>query len=268
MSKGFVWICQNNDSTDYVELSVALAKSIKKHNKENRVCVITDQKTTIKSGEIDVVLRMKEDDSENHEIKWANEYKVFFMSPFTHSIKLAADMLWTTNTDWWWNYLWQYDMVHSVDCYNYKNILVKHKKYRPFHDVNVLQNIYSDLTYFRRSQKAANFGMICQGLTRHWKFVRDNLLINCHDRYPSTDVIYALAQRMQDPTNASMVDFPWFKITHNKKSINGLDHVARNDSYLMPVSVDGKVIHGGHVQTRPLHYVNKDYLSRINARIF
>jgi hypothetical protein len=52
MSKGFVWICQNNDKTDYVELSVALAKSIKRHNKESAVCVITDSKTKINAKEM------------------------------------------------------------------------------------------------------------------------------------------------------------------------------------------------------------------------
>ena len=34
MSKGFVWICQNNDKTDYVELSVALAKVLKDTTKK------------------------------------------------------------------------------------------------------------------------------------------------------------------------------------------------------------------------------------------
>jgi hypothetical protein len=268
MSKGFVWICQNNDKTDYVELSVALAKSIKRHNKESAVCVITDSKTKINAKEIDIVKVMDEDDSEQHDIKWGNEYKAFFMSPFTHSIKLAADMLWTTNTDWWWNYLWQHNMVFSIDCYNYKNQIVQKKTYRPFHDLNQLQNIYSDLTYFRRSSQTVHFGKLCQALSKNWEFTRDNILRRCHDKYPSTDVIYALAQRLMDPINQSLVNFPWFKIIHNKKNINDLDFVANNDNYLMPINADGKIIHGGHVLTRPLHYVNKNYLEDLNARIF
>ena len=264
MSKGFIWICQNNKNTDYVELSVALAKSIKRYNKENKICVITDNKTKINAKEIDIVLTMKEDASEDHDIKWANEYKVFMFSPFKHSIKLAADMLWTTNTDWWWHHLWQRDMVFSVDCYNYKNKVVKDVTYRSFHQKNFLQNIYSDLTYFTKSWTAIKFGSLCRDLVHNWKYVRENLLINCHDQYPSTDIIYALAQRIQDPTNNSAIDYPWFKIMHNKKAINKLQHVSSNDKYLMPVSVDGKLLHGGHAITRPLHYVNKKYLEMIN----
>ena len=50
MSKGFLWFAQNNDKTDYVELSIKLAKSIKKHNKENQICVVTDMKSKFQNA--------------------------------------------------------------------------------------------------------------------------------------------------------------------------------------------------------------------------
>ena len=37
MHKGFLWFAQNNETTDYVELSIKLAKSIKYWNKENKI---------------------------------------------------------------------------------------------------------------------------------------------------------------------------------------------------------------------------------------
>ena len=268
MSKGFVWVCQNNKDTDYVELSIGLARSIKKHNKENQVCVLTDHYTKISSPDIDLVSKFKNDDSSEHDIKWANEYKAFFMSPFTHTIKLAADMLWNNNTDWWWNYLWQHDMVFSVDCYNYRNELVKDKSYRPHHKRNLLPNIYSDLTYFRKSRSTVRFGRICEALTKNWGEVKKTMLINCHDKFPSTDIVYALAYRIMDPTSEKMIDYPWFKMIHNKKNINQLSHVNNQDRYLMPFMWNDRVVQGGHIQKRPLHYVNKKFLGDINARIF
>ena len=39
-------------------------------------------------------------------------------------------MLWTINTDWWWNHLWQHDLVFSVDCRNYRDEIVKDTVYR------------------------------------------------------------------------------------------------------------------------------------------
>ena len=75
MSKGFLWFAQNNSKTDYVELSISLAKSIKRWNKDNQICVITDEKSKFQDKNIDFVKVITEDASSQHEIKWANEYK-------------------------------------------------------------------------------------------------------------------------------------------------------------------------------------------------
>ncbi len=268
MSKGFLWFCQNNNKTDYVELSVALAKSIKKFNKDNNVCVITDAKTKINSPHIDQVKVLATDESEDHDVKWGNEYKAFTMSPFTHTIKLAADMLWTSNTDWWWYHLWQHNMVFAVDCYNYKDERVKNISYRPHHDRNRLPNIYSDITYFRRSTETVRFGKVCEMITKNWKTATKEILINCHDQYPSTDLVYALAYRILDPTNKNLIDYPWFKMIHNKKDIHGLKHVADHGNYLMPAEIDDKTFLGGYAIHRPWHYVHKNTIKEMDARIF
>ena len=267
-NKGFLWFCQNNDNTDYVELSIALAESIKKHNKVNKVCVITDSKTKITSPHIDVVKVLDHDDSQGHELKWANEWQAFNLTPFTHTIKLAADMLWTSNTDWWWYYLWRHDMVFAVDCYNYRDILVKDVKYRPHHKRNLLPNVYSDLTYFRKSQRAFFFSKVCKVITQNWQEVCESILVNCFDKYPSTDVVYALANRIIDPTQSHSIDYPWFKILHNKKSINALEHVADQSNYLMPTRIANNTYLGNHAITRPLHYVDKKTLKDMDVRNF
>ena len=62
MSKGFLWFAQNNLTTDYVELSISLAKSIKRWNKNNKVCVITDEKSKFTSEHVDVVKVLAQDE--------------------------------------------------------------------------------------------------------------------------------------------------------------------------------------------------------------
>lgn len=271
MSKGYIWVCQNNDITDYAELSHTLAKSIKKFNKHNNICVLTDEKTehSLKAiKEIDMVTVLAQDESADHKIKWANEYKVFSHSPFTHSIKLVADMVWSSNTDWWWYHLWQHDMVFAYDCYNYKNVVVKDSAYRPFHARNILPNIYSDLTFFRKSVPAVQFGNVCKIITQNWEIVKKQMLINCHDEFPSTDVVYALANRIIDPTQIKKIDYPWFKFIHNKRFIHGLGNIRDHKKYLMPTLTNEKIILGAHAVTRPWHYVDKDTMEDMNARIF
>ena len=93
MSKGFLWFAQNNTNTDYVELSIKLAESIKKHNNENKICVITDKHSKFQHEAVDIVKVMADDNSAEHDVKWANEYKAFSVTPFTHTIKLESDML-------------------------------------------------------------------------------------------------------------------------------------------------------------------------------
>ena len=141
MSKGFLWFAQNNAKTDYVELSIKLAQSIKKYNKDNLICVVTDKKSKFEHDSVDFVKILSDDDSSDHDIKWANEYKAFKITPFTHTIKLESDMLWTGNTDWWWYHLWQHDLVFSVNCRNFKDKVVKDTIYRKLFVRNDLPNI-------------------------------------------------------------------------------------------------------------------------------
>ena len=121
MTKGFLWFAQNNNNTDYASLSIELARSIKKHNKENAICVVVDKKSQFKNQYVDQIIVLEEDGSSEQDIKFANEHKAFELSPFTHTIKLEADMLFTSSTDWWWHYLCQHDLIFSVDCRNYED---------------------------------------------------------------------------------------------------------------------------------------------------
>ena len=240
MSKGFLWFAQNNDSTDYVELSIKLAKSIKRHNRENKICVVTDEKSKFQSEHVDVIKVLTQDDSAEHNIKWANEYKAFALSPFTHTIKLEADMLWTTNTDWWWNYLWQHDLVFSVDCRDYRDNVVKDTTYRQLFVKNKLPNIYNGLMYFRKSAKAQEFYETAEHIVKNWKEVKSKMLIACHDQYPSTDVVFALAYRIMDPTMQHLIDYEWFKFIHHKPAIHDLNRVKDHISIFIQT---GQVMH-------------------------
>ena len=117
-------------------------------------------------------------------MKWANEFKAFAITPFTHTIKLEADMLWTINTDWWWYHLWQNDLVFSVDCKNYRDQTIKDTAYRQTFIKNQLPNIYNGLMYFRKSKQAQKFFELAEHITKNWTKVKTSMLVNCHDKYP------------------------------------------------------------------------------------
>lgn len=266
MSKGFVWFCQNNKDTDYVKLSVELARTIKKHNRHNQICVVVDDKSNFKSEWIDEIRVLAHDDADGHQKKFANEHKVFALTPFTHTIKLEADMLWNTNTDWWWHYLCQHDLVFSVDCLDYKEQRVKDVAYRPYHKDNFLPNIYNGMTYFRKSVRAKQFFDICKTIVNNWTFVKEQLLKKCFDDDPTTDIVYGLAHRLLDPTNDQLIDYPWFKFIHNKPSIHQKKYCYDPMNFYYPVRINDDVVFGGRRLTAPLHYYYKDFLEVMNVR--
>ena len=258
MSRGFLWFAQNNKHTDYVALSIKLAESIKRFNTHNNICVITDEQSKFESKFVDVVKVLKEDDSQTHDVKWANEHKALSLTPFTHTIKLESDMLWTTNTDWWWYHLWQHDLVFSVDCRNYKDQIVRQTPYRNLFSRNHLPNIYNGMMYFRKSRRAQRFFMLAAAITRNWKEVKQSILINCHDQYPSTDVVFALAHRLMDPTSKSLIDHEWFKFLHHKPAVNYLTGAKDQNNYLYPNRSGDAVYLGDKRVSRVWHYHEKD----------
>jgi hypothetical protein len=266
MDKGYVWFALNNSKTDYIELSRELAKSIKKVNRHNKVCVITDQ--PMEDELFDFVRVLKENDSAEQEWKLNNEYKVFTLTPFTHTIKLEADMLFTQNTDWWWNFLWQHDQVFSYNCRDYKDTIIKKSFYRKLFARNELPDVYNGLHYFRRSVKAKQFYDLCETITKDWKTVKESILVNCHDEQPTTDVVYALANKIQDPLQKDKIDYEWFKFMHNKQHINGVGQQRENDNYLNPIKIQNKLYIGGYRQERIVHYHNKEFLGEVNGRYF
>ena len=259
--RGYVWLAFGDA---YIEASNKLASSIKSHNRHNQICVITDKQSIDKFKNGDKTVQF-EGVSKG---KFEKEWQVFKLSPFTHTIKLEADMIFTSSTDWWWNYLHQWDMVHSYDCRNYKDDVVKNTKYRKLFDQNDLPNVYSGLHYFRKSIWSMQFYLVCKNITTNWNYVRDHCLKNCFDEEPTTDVVYALANKMLDPLQIMKVDYDWFKFVHNKNDVNGLPPVYKNNDFLQTYKQDDALYLGGHRQSRIWHYHEKDTMEKLDARIF
>lgn len=267
-NRGFIWIAQNNSTTDYVELSINLAKSIKRLCKENNIAIVVDKGTKVPLDLFDRVIPLEQDESKDIEWKLNNEYKVFDLSPWTHTIKLEADMLFTTSTDWWWNQLQQYNMVFSYHCRDYKDNVVKQSPYRKIFSKNYLPDVYSGLTYFRRSKFAMNHFVLCKAITKNWKYVKENILIDCHDENPTTDVVYALANKIMDPLQLDAVKLEWFNFVHNKYLLNvNTARYSDDSNYLYPQLIDHNVYIGGYKTDRIWHYHKKDLLKEINERV-
>jgi hypothetical protein len=95
--------------------------------------------------------------------------------------------------------------------------------------------------------------------------VKENILINCHDPEPSTDVVYALANKLQDPIEQFKINYEWFNFIHGKHGINQIPGNRNFYNYLNPFSIDGQIYLGGYRIKRPWHYHEKNLLERIHV---
>ena len=118
------------------------------------------------------------------------------------------------------------------------------------------------MVYFRKSTKAKMFFEIAGDITRNWNEVKEKMLINCHDKYPSTDVVFALAYRIMDPTCSNLIDYEWFKFLHHKSSVNNLQHTRNQNEYLFPNKTGNAIYLGDKRVSRVWHYFDKE----INVR--
>ena len=94
------------------------------------------------------------------------------------------------------------------------------------------------------------------------------LLKQCFDDEPTTDVVYALAYRILDPMGEQMINYPWFKFVHNKPSIHQTKYNYNILNYYYPVQSEDGLYFGGRKVIAPLHYYYKNFLEVLDARIF
>ena len=111
--------------------------------------------------------------------------------------------------------------------------------------------------YFRKSKFAQKFFETAEKITKNWTEVRNTMLINCHDKYPSTDVVFALAYRIMDPTMQGLVDYEWFKFIHHKPDIHGVK-VRNHNDYLLPNRSGEKIYLGETRLSKVWHYHDKE----------
>ena len=89
------------------------------------------------------------------------------------------------------------------------------------------------------------------------------MLINCHDEYPSTDIVFALAYRIMDPTSQGLIDYDWFKFIHHKPGVNGTMRTKNQNEYLYPNRTGDAVYIGETRVSRVWHYHDKELHARI-----
>jgi hypothetical protein len=263
--RGFVTFAQNTESVDYLKLAYLQAMNIKSTQPSAEYAVIVDKSTaqlvTDQHRQVfDYVIELT-DDYNDPDSNWklSNEWQVFWLTPFKETIKLESDLLFGRSIDHWWNTFRLKDIVLSTGCKNYLGKMSNVRTYRQLFDDNNLPDVYNGLMYFRYSKTAVDFFVLAKQLTLNWLEIKDQILKNCREDKPSTDVLYAIVTEVIGREHCTIPSADFINFVHMKSSINGLDE---NRSWADSVigEFDGDIIRVNNLnQYYPVHYFDKNF---------
>lgn len=263
--RGFLTIAQNTD-VDYLNLAYTQAMSIKLVMPNSEYAVIVDQNTmeliTGKHRKVfDYIIELPTDNAKDQTWKLSNEWQVFFLTPFKETIKLESDILFTRSIEHWWDTFRLKNIVLSLGCRDHVQKLSSNRSYRRLFDDNELPDVYNGLMYFRYSMEANTFFNYARMIYNNWPYVRDQMLVNCRDDLPTTDVVYALSAKILGVEHCTLPQAEFINFTHMKPAINNFSH-DKNWTQIYLCETDLPMIRINNLnQYHPLHYYEKDFVT-------
>jgi hypothetical protein len=263
--QGFLTIAQNTD-VDYLQLAYVQAMSVKLTMPGSRYAVIVD-KTTLQSVTeahskvFDYVITIEDDQAENDTWKMRNEWQVFYLTPFKETIKLESDLVFTRSIAHWWTAFRLKNIVLSAGCRDYLGQSSNTRAYRKLFDDNHLPDVYNGLMYFRYTPEAAEFFWWAREIFENWEHVRDNLLKNCRDDEPTTDLVYALAAQIIGEELCTLPEMDYINFTHMKPMVNKFSQALPWNELVMCETPLPMIRINNVNQYHPLHYQEKSWVT-------
>jgi len=272
MSKGYITIAQNSEDNDYLEMSYALALSLKATQKINKLCVCVDEETkkliTDRHREVfDAIVDIPwNDDAKGDKWKIHNKWKYSHMTPYHETIILDSDMIFTDSVDHWWDYLSTKNLWFCTNVKTFRNEDVTSDYYRKKFTLLNLPNIYSNFTYFKKSQETFMFFKMVELIMTHWNAYFDKFLSGMGQNWMSADIAYALAIQLLDieeeTCDYNIKDVPTF--VHMKSMVQNIPESEINSIWTKSITSemgdDLQVKIGNFTQTLPVHYVEKNWM--------
>jgi hypothetical protein len=238
MTRGFVIMAQNTEKVDYFKCAKVLEQSIKQVMPNANVSIITNLPYPKQEG-------------------YANDWQVYYASPYDETIKLEADMIIPRSIEHWWDILSIQDVVVCNTIRNFKGDISDVRAYRAFIDENKLPDCYNAITYFKKSDFAKQFFDIVRDIFENWEEYKAILKCNPQEE-ASTDWVYAIACHILTPEKTMLPNFNEFSMIHMKQFVNGLPSENWTQTLVHELLPDTIRINT-YVQSYPFHYHVKEF---------
>jgi hypothetical protein len=213
--QGYVIVAFDHPKVNYLDCARTLATTLRHWVPAARICLITDRPQS-NDPIYDHYREISRTDVNN---AWADDWQVFFQTPFRETIKLEADMMITSPIDHWWTMFRHRDVVVSTGCRNWRDEASDNRQYRRVFDANGLPDVYNAITYWRRSETARNFFVQVRDIFANWDQWRRT--IRYAEDVPSTDLVYAMAAAIIGPELVTMPFASYPQIVHMKPAHAG-----------------------------------------------
>jgi hypothetical protein len=262
--QGYFTFAQNTDSVDYLRLAYLQALNIKATQKHNLFAVAVDENTRSQLNEkhlsvFDYIIDITHDYTDPTSTwKLANEWQVFWLTPFKETIKLESDLLFTRSIDHWWTSFRLRDVCLSTGCRNYLQQISNDRSYRKSFDDNHLPDVYNGLMYFRYSLIGSKFFNTAKDIFNNWEEVKQHIQ-GCNETTPSTDMLYALTAHVIGEDLCTLPSLDFINFVHMKPSINGFDDSQKFTDVFNTEFDNGMIRINNINQYHPLHYYTKDF---------
>ena len=263
--QGFMTIAQNTVDIDYLKLAYVQAMSIKLTMPGSLYAVAVDKNTLAQVTEqhrrvFDYVITIDTDLAEEETWKLSNEWQAFYLTPFKETIKLESDIVFTRSIQHWWTAFRLKNVVLSTGCRNYQQELSTAREYRKLFDDNELPDTFNGLMYFRYSREATEFFTLAEQIFKNWAYIRDNVLLNCRDDNPTTDVVYALAAKLIGVEDCTLPNLDFINFVHMKPAINSWTSTPWPELVMCETELPMIRIANTN-QYHPIHYHEKSWVT-------
>lgn len=265
MNRGFCLLAQNNDKTDYIRQAYALALSLHKYNKNEKISLITNNEVPKEWQEpFDQIIPIPWTDSaETSEWKIENRWKVYHASPYEKTIVLEADMLILEDISHWWKELAKYKLFFTSNVNTYRDELVTSRYYRKTFDANELPNLYSALHYFEKGDTAKEFYTLLEIIINNWQLFYSRYAKEEYQKWCSIDVCAAIASKILGNEKEITNPNSYITFTHMKPCVQKWRVTPNKWTTVLGTYYrdDGTLLLGNYIQKKILHYVEDNFLT-------
>lgn len=270
--RGYVVLAQNGRH-DYLRMAYGLALSLKvTQSTVNHLSVLVTPNTFVpdryKEVFDDIIDIPWRDEAADAEWKLQNEWKTYHVTPYRHTVKLDADMLFTQDVSHWWSALERQDVMACSEVSTYRGDAVTSDACRKIFTANNLPNIYTALMSFQYSSAAEDLFSLAELIFHNWeKFSEEFLNANFRPQEATTDVVFALAMKLLQGGRhyTQLAGEPGPSFVHMKPQLQGWEEGSYSSDWTqhLPVSLssDMELRIGRYTQTLPFHYHEKNFLN-------